>query len=126
METKLIKVKYLNPLIRVREHHLNCNYDNYNKVLRSCNCMDKKYRFDYNFKLNEKQFEILDTKSKKYSYVCEVEGIYYYCYNLNEMLDEGFIPIEVEFDINLGFTWKIEGSNGYYKSQTYSEITLKP
>ena len=121
MEVETIKVKHLKPLSKVREHHYRCNYDHYDKKKRYCSCEEKIYISDYNFKLDTKQFEMLDKENSKYSIVCKVDGVNYYCYNMNEMLDEGFEPISIKFE-DLYFKWKIEGIDGNYKSGNYFKI----
>lgn len=79
------------------------------------------YYVAYNTKIELKRFEVLQGNFKKYSLVCKVEGIYYYCYNLNEMLDLGYTPIDLQF-VDGYFLWRVEGVDGSYKSQNYFEI----
>ena len=112
MKVELIKAKYYNPLVKVREHHYRCN------PKFGCTCMERRYRNDYNFKLETKTFEALKTNSKKYSLLCKVDNEFYYCYNLNEMLDVDFVPINIRFE-NDYFLWEVDGVNGQYKSVNF-------
>ena len=114
MNAELLKIKYVNPLTKVRQHEYRC--DKY-----GCVCTERKYRRDYNFKLENKAFEILKTNSKKYSLLCKVGDEVYYCYNINEMLDSGFEPINIQFKDKC-FLWKVEGVEGKYKSKTYFKL----
>ena len=45
----------------------------------------------------------------------------YYCYNINEMLDSGFEPINIQFKDEY-FLWKVEGVEGRYKCKTYFKL----
>ena len=114
MNAELLKIKYVNPLTKVRQHEYRC--DNL-----GCVCIERKYRSDYNFKLENKTFEFLKTNSKKYSLLCKVGDDVYYCYNINEMLDSGFEPINIQFKDKC-FLWEVEGMEGKYKSKTYFKL----
>ena len=53
--------------------------------------------------------------------LCKVGDEVYYCYNINEMLDSGFEPINIQFKDEY-FLWEVEGMEGKYKSKTYFKL----
>lgn len=119
---ELIRIKRINHSVRIVKHNRYCNFDHYKKEMRGCTCIDKSYGINYNFRLERYGKFVKDnSKSKKYSLLCFFENEYYYCYNLNEILDLGYEVQEIKFN-GSSFRWKLKGVNGNYSSGNFFKV----